>query len=72
MLEDCVDLDIVMFNKDITHPDMLRMIRNPRVMAFKQVEEQDTVSLVRDGWCKALACDNVPSRGFVVEISVRL
>ena len=49
MLEDCVDLDIVMFNKDITHPDMLRMIRNPRVMAFKQVEEQDTVSLVRDG-----------------------
>lgn len=32
MLEDCMVLDGVMFNKDVTHPDMRRMIRNPRVI----------------------------------------
>ena len=32
MLEDCCVLDGVMFNKDVTHPDMRRMIRNPRVI----------------------------------------
>ena len=32
MLEDCVVLDGVMFNKDVTHPDMRREITNPRVV----------------------------------------
>ena len=32
MLEDCCVLDGVMFNKDVTHPDMRRMIRNPRII----------------------------------------
>ena len=32
MLEDCQVLDGVMFNKDVTHPDMRREIRNPRVV----------------------------------------
>ncbi len=32
MLEDCCVLDGVMFNKDITHPGMRRIIENPRVV----------------------------------------
>ena len=32
LLEDCVVLDGVMFNKDITHPNMRRLIKNPRVV----------------------------------------
>jgi T-complex protein 1 subunit gamma len=31
MLEDCCVLDGVMFNKDITHPGMRRVIKNPRI-----------------------------------------
>jgi T-complex protein 1 subunit gamma len=32
LLEDCTVLDGVMFNKDVTHPQMLRKIRNPRII----------------------------------------
>jgi T-complex protein 1 subunit gamma len=32
LLEDCCVLDGVMFNKDITHPGMRRIIENPRVV----------------------------------------
>jgi T-complex protein 1 subunit gamma len=32
MLEDCTVLDGVMFNKDVTHPQMRRRIENPRVV----------------------------------------
>ena len=32
MIEDCVVLDGVMFNKDITHPGMRRYIENPRIV----------------------------------------
>jgi len=32
LLEDCVVLDGVMFNKDVTHPGMRRVIENPRVV----------------------------------------
>lgn len=31
MLEDCCVLDGVMFNKDVTHPGMRRVIKNPRI-----------------------------------------
>jgi T-complex protein 1 subunit gamma len=32
LLEECEVLDGVMFNKDITHPQMRRIIHNPRVV----------------------------------------
>lgn len=32
MLEECVVLDGVMFNKDVTHPGMRRVVENPRVV----------------------------------------
>jgi T-complex protein 1 subunit gamma len=32
LLEECVVLDGVMFNKDVTHPGMRRIIKNPRVV----------------------------------------
>jgi len=32
LLEDCTVLDGVMFNKDVTHPNMRRLIKNPRVV----------------------------------------
>jgi T-complex protein 1 subunit gamma len=32
LLEECVVLDGVMFNKDVTHPGMRRLIENPRVV----------------------------------------
>jgi len=32
LLEECVVLDGVMFNKDVTHPGMRRVIENPRVV----------------------------------------
>ena len=32
LLEDCVVMDGVMFNKDVTHPGMRRVIKNPRVV----------------------------------------
>jgi len=32
LLEDCVVLDGVMFNKDVTHPGMRRVIENPKVV----------------------------------------
>ena len=32
LLEDCAVLDGVMFNKDVTHPGMRRVIQNPRVV----------------------------------------
>lgn len=32
LLEDCQVLNGVMFNKDVTHPNMRRIIQNPRVV----------------------------------------
>jgi len=32
LIEDCCVLDGVMFNKDVTHPQMRRLIKNPRVV----------------------------------------
>jgi T-complex protein 1 subunit gamma len=39
MLEDCKVLDGVMFNKDVCHPGMRRMIKNPRVVLLDCVLE---------------------------------
>jgi len=38
-LEDCVVLDGVMVNKDITHPAMRRSIKNPRIILLDSTLE---------------------------------
>jgi T-complex protein 1 subunit gamma len=39
LLEECVVLDGVMFNKDVTHPGMRRVIENPRVVLLDNTLE---------------------------------
>jgi len=60
-LSECVVLDGVMFNKDITHPRMRREIKNPRVvlldcpLEYKKGESQTNVEVVREAdWEKLL------------------
>mmetsp|Transcript_115465 Transcript_115465/g.367205 ORF Transcript_115465/g.367205 Transcript_115465/m.367205 type:complete len:556 (+) Transcript_115465:106-1773(+) len=60
-LSECVVLDGVMFNKDITHPRMRRMIKNPRVvlldcpLEYKKGESQTNVEITKEAdWEKLL------------------
>merc|ERR1711953_688209 len=60
-LSDCVVLDGVMMNKDITHPRMRREIKNPRVvlldcpLEYKKGESQTNVEVTKeDDWEKLL------------------
>merc|ERR1719428_1402625 len=60
-LDDCVVLDGVMFNKDITHPKMRRKIENPRVvlldcpLEYKKGESQTNVEVMKESdWEKLL------------------
>jgi T-complex protein 1 subunit gamma len=60
-LEQCEVLDGVMVNKDITHPRMRRMIKNPRVvlldcpLEYKKGESQTNVEVTKeDDWEKLL------------------
>jgi T-complex protein 1 subunit gamma len=60
-LTDCVVLDGVMFNKDITHPRMRREIKNPRVvlldcpLEYKKGESQTNVEITKEAdWEKLL------------------
>jgi len=60
-LEQCEVLDGVMFNKDITHPRMRRMIKNPRVLLldcpleYKKGESQTNVEVSKEAdWEKLL------------------
>jgi len=60
-LTDCVVLDGVMFNKDITHPRMRREIKNPRVvlldcpLEYKKGESQTNVEITKESdWEKLL------------------
>jgi T-complex protein 1 subunit gamma len=52
--EDCKVLDGVMFNKDITHPDMRREITNPRVvlmdcpLEYKKGESQTNMEFTKE------------------------
>jgi len=52
--EECVVLDGVMFNKDITHPDMRRHIKNPRVvlldcpLEYKKGESQTAMEFTKE------------------------
>merc|ERR1712224_673588 len=60
-LSECVVLDGVMFNKDITHPRMRRTIKNPRVvlldcpLEYKKGESQTNVEITKEAdWEKLL------------------
>merc|ERR1719188_1814827 len=60
-LADCQVLDGVMFNKDITHPRMRRLIKNPRVLLldcpleYKKGESQTNVEITKEAdWEKLL------------------
>jgi len=60
-LADCQVLDGVMFNKDITHPRMRRLIKNPRVLLldcpleYKKGESQTNVEVTKEAdWEKLL------------------
>jgi T-complex protein 1 subunit gamma len=66
MIEDCQVLDGVMFNKDITHCDMRRMIRNPRVvlldcpLEYKKGESMTAMEFVdANDFKKALAMEEI-------------
>lgn len=54
MLEECEVLNGVMLNKDITHPQMRREIRNPRVLLldcpleYKKGESQTNMEMTKD------------------------
>lgn len=54
MLDECQVLDGVMLNKDITHPQMRREIRNPRVLLldcpleYKKGESQTNMEMTRE------------------------
>jgi len=53
-LEESVVLDGVMFNKDITHPKMRRVIHNPRIilldcpLEYKKGESMTNLEMMKD------------------------
>jgi T-complex protein 1 subunit gamma len=60
-MEDCEVLNGVMFNKDVTHPQMRREIRNPRVvlldcpLEYKKGESMTNMEFTKeDDFKKAL------------------
>jgi len=64
VLEDCKVLDGVMFNKDVTHPQMRRHIANPRVvlldcpLEYKKGESMTNMEFTKeDDFKKALAME---------------
>jgi len=66
MVEDCCVLDGVMFNKDITHPDMRRKIVNPRVilldcpLEYKKGESMTAMEFTdAEDFKKALAMEEI-------------
>ena len=61
LLEECEVLDGVMFNKDVTHPGMRRIIENPRVvlldctLEYKKGESMTNMEFTKeDDFKKAL------------------
>ena len=64
LLEECVVLDGVMFNKDVTHPGMRRVIENPRVvlldctLEYKKGESMTNMEFTKEeDFKKALAME---------------
>jgi T-complex protein 1 subunit gamma len=74
-VEDCLVLDGIMINKDVTHPKMRRMIKNPRIvlldcpLEYKKGESQTNVEVSEEShWARLLEieeeqvkelCDNI-------------
>ena len=54
MIDECQVLDGVMLNKDITHPQMRREIKNPRVLLldcpleYKKAESGTNLNMTKD------------------------
>lgn len=66
LLEDCTVLDGVMFNKDVTHPQMKRKIANPRVilldcpLEYKKGESMTNMEFTQeDDFKKALQMEEI-------------
>jgi T-complex protein 1 subunit gamma len=66
MLEECCVLDGVMFNKDITHPGMRRVIKNPRIclldcpLEYKKGESMTNMEFTQeDDFKKALQMEEI-------------
>jgi len=66
MLEDCKVLDGVMFNKDVTHPQMRREIKNPRIvlldcpLEYKKGESMTNMEFTQENdFKKALAMEEI-------------
>jgi T-complex protein 1 subunit gamma len=64
VLEECEVLDGCMINKDITHPNMRRLIKNPRVvlldcpLEYKKGESMTNMEFTKeDDFKKALAME---------------
>merc|ERR1719231_1128056 len=74
-LSDCVVLDGVMFNKDLTHQRMRRKISNPRVvlldcpLEYKKGESQTNVEVMKESdWEKLLQQEEEEVKRFCDEI----
>ena len=74
-LEDCVVLDGVMFNKDVTHPGMRREIRNPRIvlldcpLEYKKGESMTNMEFTKeDDFKKALHMEETEIRKMCEDI----
>lgn len=84
-IEDCTVLAGVMLNKDVTHPKMRRLIKNPRVLLldspleYKKGESQTAVEITEEGdWEKLLQqeeeevklmCENIIAAGCDVVVT---
>jgi len=75
LLEECVVLDGVMFNKDVTHPGMRRVIRNPRVvlldcpLEYKKGESMTNMEFTKeDDFKKALMMEEEEIRKMCADI----
>lgn len=74
-IEDCVVLDGVMFNKDITHGEMRRKIKNPRIvlldcpLEYKKGESMTNMEMMEEGdFKKALEAEEAEVRKMCEEI----
>jgi T-complex protein 1 subunit gamma len=74
-MEDCMVLDGVMFNKDVTHPGMRRVIKNPRVvlldctLEYKKGESMTNMEFTKDDdFKKALMMEETEVKRMCEEI----
>ncbi|KAJ1334296.1 T-complex protein 1 subunit gamma [Batrachochytrium salamandrivorans] len=74
-IEECCVLDGIMFNKDVTHPKMRRMIRNPRIvlldcpLEYKKGESQTNVEITDEShWARLLEIEEEQVKALCDEI----